>query len=549
MRKMSLLLPLMVFAAAFVLVPWSLLESGALMPGNLGDSRLNNYFLENTYQFLLGRSDSLWHLPFFYPHPYIVGFSDNLFGTAPVYIALRVFGLAHDTAFQGWFLLAYPANFAAAFYSLRRFGFSGLAATTGALIFAFALPTIAHAGHPQLHHRFAIPLVMVFLFGFLQSRQWRLLIIAGYWLVWQFYTGFYMGFFALFLSALMIVAFLLNARCIRWQVFLNTLSLFVAAWKSLDKRTQWRYFLHLTVLLAAMILLFYPYIQVSLIYGAGRGWAEISTMLPRWQSYLAADYLPMWASLQGSLLSDVPMRHEHQMFAGVTTWCLVFAGLLMGSRLKTDSAFPLMAGVLALCILLTLNIGGFSLWYLLHKLPLFSAIRAVTRIDQALLFPMAFFAAVAMDYLRESGPQLAIRVGMALLVLGLLLAEYSMIRMPISSKAEWRAQIMEANKAVPDNLASDSILFLAQASPSFFVHEIDAMWVAMLRGVKTLNGYSGNYPPGYSVRYGRDCSELEKRLRHSSQAIKASESLGARDFRERLVLVGFNGCGNDQAPR
>jgi hypothetical protein len=154
-----------------------------------------------------------------------------------------------------------------------------------------------------------------------------------------------------------------------------------------------------------------------------------------------------------------------------------------------------------------------------------------------------------MDYLRESGPQLAIRVGMALLVLGLLLAEYSMIRMPISSKAEWRAQIMEANKAVPDNLASDSILFLAQASPSFFVHEIDAMWVAMLRGVKTLNGYSGNYPPGYSVRYGRDCSELEKRLRHSSQAIKASESLGARDFRERLVLVGFNGCGNDQAPR
>lgn len=35
-----------------------------MMPGDIIDARLNNYFLEHIYQFLNGNAHSLWHLPF-----------------------------------------------------------------------------------------------------------------------------------------------------------------------------------------------------------------------------------------------------------------------------------------------------------------------------------------------------------------------------------------------------------------------------------------------------------------------------------------------------
>jgi len=42
------------------------LESGIpLMPGDVGDARLNNYFLENIFLFLQGGSESLLNMGFF----------------------------------------------------------------------------------------------------------------------------------------------------------------------------------------------------------------------------------------------------------------------------------------------------------------------------------------------------------------------------------------------------------------------------------------------------------------------------------------------------
>jgi hypothetical protein len=66
-----------IFLLFFFFIPFSQLSNLSLMPGDVGDARLNNYFLENIYLFFKGKSDSLWHLGFFYPFPFTGGFSDN----------------------------------------------------------------------------------------------------------------------------------------------------------------------------------------------------------------------------------------------------------------------------------------------------------------------------------------------------------------------------------------------------------------------------------------------------------------------------------------
>ncbi len=109
-----------VFACAFGLGPMVQLRGLKLMPGNIGDARLNNYFLEHLYQYVRGGTESLWHVDFFWPFPYGLGFSDNLFGAWPLYLAARLVTGASDTAFQLWFLCGYVANFGAAYYAVRK---------------------------------------------------------------------------------------------------------------------------------------------------------------------------------------------------------------------------------------------------------------------------------------------------------------------------------------------------------------------------------------------------------------------------------------------
>jgi hypothetical protein len=529
------------FVCAFVAVPLIQLHGLALMPGDIGDARLNNYFLENIYQFFFGESESLWQPGFFYPFPYVLGFSDNHFGSSPVYLLARLFVGQPDTAFQLWFLFGYAANFAAAYYALRLLGGSPLACSAGALIFAFALPTTAHAGHAQLHYRFGVPLAMAFFTLFLEQKKYPLLVTSGAWLVWQFYSGIYMGFFTLLLLAAAACMHFLFSRFSLKQPFVQPIRDMRVQWQNQAWYEKWRILLYLSGLLIALLVLFYPYLQVSRLYGAVRSWGEIASMLPRPQSYFLADRSYFWSWPTAGLFANIPMRPEHQMFMGAMPMLLAVIGLLVGARKGNARTFAVMAGVLFGLIILTLYVGGFSLWYVLHQLPLASAIRVMTRLDQVLLFPVAYLVVLAIDYLRDKwrwGGRLVV-----LVIFPLLLLEFAATSMYVSNKTEWHDRLSIIEATVPPGIKPDSILFFAQRQGPSFADELDAMWVSLKHGVKTLNGYSGFSPPGYTSEYGKDCAELPRRVTSFMSFAEISDDENAyRELMRKIVPVGLEGC-------
>lgn len=553
MKIQKLWLPLFVFIVFFLSAPVAQLVPSLqlglkLMPGDIGDARLNNYFLENIYQFFIGGSDSLWHLGFFWPFPYVLGFSDNLFGSSPVYIIGRILTGQPDTAFQIWFLFAYVVNYWAAYYTLTKLGIGQLPACVGAVIFAFAIPVTAHAGHAQLHYRFGVPLSLLFLVQFLEKRHLPLLTLSGTWLVWQFYSGIYIGFFTALLLLAVVVAFLFQWRGairIRAREFAAQLE---QDWVKRPMRAKAFLILAWAILFGLLALLFYPYLQVKSLYGIDRSWNEIQSMLPRVQSYFLADSSWFWSMPNAQFFGSIPMRHEHQMFTGVISMALLLIAVVYGVR-TTDlpgRVFTLMVASLGLLVLITLNIGGLSLWFFFHWLPLASAIRAMTRIDLVMLLPLAFAAAYFLDQIRAKfswGSRLIVFA-----ILPALLIELSATSMPTSLKADWRLRLEEKIKLVPKDTPKDAIIFFSTSDKygRSYVPELDAMWASITLGKKTMNGYSGAHPQDgdYGSLHEVDCSVLPQRIMAYAEFSKRLPDVNPvyQDLIAKVIPIGFEDC-------
>ena len=536
-------IPIGLLLTGLLCIPVFQLRGLTMMPGDLGDARLNNYFLENIFQFLIGRSESLWHLPFFYPFPYVLGFSDNLFGSAPIYLLARILVGEPDTAFQLWFYAGYVTNYGAAWWALRRMGGGVWSSSVGALIFAFALPTTTHVGHAQLHYRFGIPLSIVFFAEYLNKGSLRSMLWAGMWFVWQFYAGIYMGFFTLLMLVAMLVGKAVDLLLSRvgGATAPRIRPHRISSWGAQNSQERLFVALGLVLLLLLMIALLYPYLQVTRLYGAKRSWDEIASMLPKPESYLLADASLIWGN-NPTLLADVPMRNEHQMLSGLMPWALALLGVLTGSRKKDGQTYVAMTAVLLVPLLVTLFVGGFSFWQYLRELPLVSAIRVMTRLDQVLLFPMAYFSMLAMDkWAAHSRTEWS---WPALLLATLTLVECAAVRyLYIGPKSEWRDRITALEVKIPPDLPNDAVLFFAQHSAPFNAVDIDAMWVALKLGVPTLNGYTGNQPPDYQPQFNLDCAELPLRLlSYMKFSGRADGDTLYRSISQRVVPIGFENC-------
>lgn len=223
-KKSSTLILWGVFIIAFLLGPVRMLQGLDLMPGDFGDSRLNNYFLENIYQYILGNTQSLVHLNFFGLFPYVLGFSDNLFGASPIYLFFRVVTGESDTAFQIWFYFSYLANYFAAYWGLRLLGISPLAAIVGSLVFTFSLPVSGKIAHAQLGYRFCVPLVIAYFYLFLERGNIRLFLYSIAWLAWGFYCSIYIGVFTSLFLVMMLFVFLAIGLCTKRSPYYRSLT-------------------------------------------------------------------------------------------------------------------------------------------------------------------------------------------------------------------------------------------------------------------------------------------------------------------------------------
>lgn len=464
------------------------------VPGDLGDARFNSVILEHLFRLATFRDVDLWEPGFFYPFKGVLAFSDNHFGSALPYLVLRFAGLDREHAFSGWFAIGYLLDYIAAYHALRKLGLTGFGAAVGAFAFAFSLPAIAQDGHAQLVYRYAIPMAFLAFWQYWSTGHSMYFVRSVFWGSMQFLCSIYLGVFLIYLLIASLPAFLIaGLGC----------NIGSRAACEVDEKRLFRYgtlFFTLGVSFGAFFML-YKYYSVSNAYGFHRPVDEIVSMLPRISSYVLADRAMLGGWL-GQFVHDVPLRHEHQMFFGFGIWGLLLAGLVSGSN--PSSEYRLLTKTSAMLLLFlflgTIYVMGWSPYLLVAHLPGISSIRSVTRIVLVMLLPAGILAGIGTDFLIQAvSRKNRVATGPVVALLIFIVSFETVSFSPFSTPAAaWKKRQNLMLSMIKNPLFSNCIISLQPCDhASQTIRELDAMIFAQDHGVKTINGYSGNWPPGY----------------------------------------------------
>lgn len=532
----------------FILSIWliavrSLGASWDQIPGNMGDGRFNNFILEHFSRWISGKETNFWDGHFFYPFQQTIAFSDNLLGSAIFYAILRWTGFDRETSFQGWYLFSFFCNYLAAVYVLSKIKFHPVAITLGAFFFTFGLPLLSQEIHLQLFYRFGIPLAVFYLWKFFQEPKIRFLIISSFWVAWQFYLTIYMGFFLTLMFFVMAILLPITAPSLSfWERLVSWPQKIKAAWVNSLQKDRFLGFISLVLLGLSLFVLLQPYYSVTREYGFHRTWERVVETLPQPASYLVSNGSLLWSQSLGANFY-LPERWEHSLFPGLTVSILLFVGIVFCFRSPNGYLARLSFWTFAALTLLTLWVDGKSLYWFIFNLPGINSIRAVTRIQLALMWPLAVFIAWTMDELfKRFGQRQIWKLVSGFVFIGFIITESTLFNHITYSKQEAQERLLSLETKIPSGLPSQPILAIRQNElEDEYMTELDAMLLAQEHGWSSMNGYSGNIPFRYSSI--TKCQEIPARIKKymKFENVTAPNTFYL-DAMQRIVPVGFTDC-------
>jgi hypothetical protein len=491
----------------------ALLGGSAKIPFELGDFRLNHYFLEHSWQWIHNPqyTGKLYSPSFFFPFKNVLTFSDNLFGSAPIYWLLRLFTVP-DIAFIGWIVLISCLNFASMTFVLRQEKIHPLLAALGGFIFAFPMMRVMQTAHTQLLPQFCTPLALWLTWRFFKAADIRKFCGILLLVYWQILCGIYLGWFlmlALLVLGLVAIATHKKGRSNLWHFLRNSWGSALAA-----------------VLLwgGALYGLLSPYIKTKALMG-GHTYDSIIAFLPKLNSWiLVPPSNTFWSNLLGKLSGNLAAPHEHYIFFGLVGSLAVVVAIaslrIEPSGIKgLDNDHQQMVKTFLLTgliiVLLSLNFSdGLSLWKVIYKVvPGASAIRAVSRIALVTLpfFIIAGFIGLN-GWIRRFDQQKVLQIALLISIttFGILeqrvdsppSPEYDLVR------AQVRATHVELSQLVKQYCQVAYLSPLNPDTPSatqageLIYNHIDAMWAGITANRPVINGYSGFPAPGFSLMWG-----------------------------------------------
>lgn len=470
----------------------TLLSRFAQMQTDPGDTRLNNYFLEHSFQLLTNSNyiGKLWSPAFFYPYKQVLAFSDNLFGAAPIYWVFRAF-FSPDVSFQIWMIVVSILCFASFAVLMRHLRVNNALSALGAFLFAFSLPRLSQIGHQQLLPQFFTPLAFLVGWEFVKSPTRKRLASLLLFTYLQVLAGIYLGWFWLFsLFIFFGIVYLLDlqarTRFIAYcrDNYKSSIAIFLA-WISL------------------MGLTLFPYIEIQRVIG-GRSYSAVDALLPRIASWFSVPHGSLWSPLLSSISKDLPMAGEHSLFAGLTI--IILTGLSLFTLLRFQKLLTKERNLLVkTCLLIFLIFfilslrlpSGLSLWRIVYEVvPGATAIRAVARVWTVAYFYLLVAVIVCFDSLLHI---LVIRKKLSFAIISLIcffgVAEQIVLSPPSYEKAPYLQDTTEMRSLIQKDCNFAYVSLNPQVP--FYVTQLSAMWAGLGANIPVINGYSGNTPPNY----------------------------------------------------
>lgn len=344
-----------------------------------------------------------------------------------------------------------------------------------------------------------------------QRQAFGILAAAALSLVLQFVISPYQGWFFVFWSCLFLVI-VFSVRSTR-RVAVEIVRRFRQALAG-----------GALVFMVGLLPLFLVYMPVSASVGP-RSYGSAHELTPdAWSLIQMGERNYIWGGVSAALLRLHPLfSSELYIGIGLVPSLALLALILWAVRTivhdmripKPDGVTPdsgrlfLAALILAMAVFYVIAMkywDGSSPWRFVYRfVPGADGLRAIARHVLVLALPMSIaFAVIVHRGMQTISAQPTALVRRGLTAALLAVVAFGIVeqfgRMPSFSTKEERARLETLAASLPRHCA----VFYAVAAPVRvpIKHEeqIDAMLVSIMRGVPTLNGYSGHVPPGWSLR-------------------------------------------------
>ena len=472
--------------------------------GDSGDMRLIALLHEHWLDVMRGRAP--WRSPkFFHPTPGVLGYSDTFALNEVFYAPLRAIGLDRYAALQGTLILLSLVGFLGCYLVCTRL----IGAPRWLAIWLTAIGVFANAltiqlGHPQLLGVYWLPLLVLLVarvFRTTGRQQVLAAFLAGALFGAVLWSTYYMAWFALLATIIFTLAMAVQMRARLRRAGLRRL------WE-LTFRPASAAIVGCGLLMIPFLLTYLPTLKAS----GGRPFSAALYYAPYPRDIVnVGDRNLLWGGWLQRLFSDRPKRLRNvELASAVTPMVMVFAlacGGVALSRLRgnrTVSAAVSRSLVVLTCLLavLPLKFGSFTLWRAVWAVvPGASGVRAIGRLQvlNAMVVPLAiasYLTALGIGRTRAAAAGWRRWV----MVAGLLLLCLEQVN-SIDSATVDRSDEVAFMASIPTPPAECGSFFIVPHSMRQ-QHEvaIDAMIVAQLTGVPTLNGYSGVSPPGWQLK-------------------------------------------------
>lgn len=485
-KKTGLIWFLIFAAVGLFLMFRPVLLSGFRLGIDPGDTKLNQYILEHSYLWLIGNPihSSYWNPPFYYPELNVMAYGDVLLGTAPLFWVFRILGFLPDVSFLLWLFAISLLNFTVAYFFLKRvFRTDALGSAAGAFFFSFASPRICQVNHQQLLPQFFTLLTIWALAELFSSekktpraeRLWISVFFASW--VLQQYAGFYLGWFLTFAVYLAgwVTLFSKSKRARLFEFF----------------RDQW-WFTAVAGVVSIVVLwpMAWHYSNAAALVGT-RAIESVKFWAPRPASWFYLGPYSWFYSWLDRLpgFSVLPAKDEQRLGIGFLATVLV-AWTLFRKRREAIWNYFWHVGIL-IVILATLTTDWLWPWYFaaFKTFPGASGIRALSRIGLLLLIPAT--AAIASFFSEKRGWAVSLLLCAIVLEQGQWLSSLDLQRE--------REITSEIAQAIPKTCKSFALI--ADVDPRTAIHPdfyyLDAMAASDATGIPTVDGRSGNFPPGW----------------------------------------------------
>lgn len=493
-------------AVALVFCEWhffrNLWFSDALF-GDSGDGRLTNLIAEHWWKFFRGE-ERFSELSMFFPAENVLGYTDFLLLYGIIHSFFRMIGFGVYVAYKWTLITVHVTGTVSMYYLLKnKVKCRSLWALFGTIAFSFSDTLAQHTIHTQLIAVSILPVLAIFLFGFFEQIHYRKKrnIYAYLFLLFFVLTAYNSWYIACF-TGIFLLLFAVVFCC---RVRGNGLKLLEVL--KIPGKTLWIDLIGYGVF---TVVLFIPFLSVYipvLKESSGYSYGSVVPFLPEFADLInvSEDNLFMGKIVRKMKLETRGFSSELQMGFSIVLLAMFLFFLIYDWRksknVKSEKLTDLLPGAMFVTIMASfmlvvrLSSNGVSLWIIVCKLiPFMKSIRAVCRFLLWLSFPVAIVVAYCGNkYLMFEREVVNYSVTFFFIVL-VFLSNVRESAIPTAWNVTDELSFIENVAAPPKEAEVFYIIDSDEVGKPEWAYQLDAFDIASKFSVKTINGYSGQFP-------------------------------------------------------